>query len=96
MGNDNIVEANTAIGNSNGIVVFPIANGNQMRQNVAAGNPPIQQSNSVTTVPAGGGVDIWNQAPLSNNNNFLGNMCLTGLNVVCPASTAAVPRKPGS
>jgi len=31
MGNNNIVEANTAIGNSNGIVVFPTANNNAVR-----------------------------------------------------------------
>ncbi len=39
MGNNNIVEANTAIGNSNGIVVFPTANNNAVRQNLAVGNP---------------------------------------------------------
>jgi hypothetical protein len=77
-------------------VVFAPATNNRVRQNVAVGNPPIQQSNSVTTLPAGGGVDIWNQAPLSNNNSFLGNMCLTAINIICPASTQAVPRKPGS
>jgi parallel beta-helix repeat protein len=55
MGNNNVVEANSAIGNSNGIVVFANAIANQIRQNVAIGNPPIQQSNSV---PTGGGFDI--------------------------------------
>jgi parallel beta-helix repeat protein len=94
MGNNNLVEANTAVGNSNGIVVFPNAGGNQMRQNVAVGNPPIQQS---TSVPTGGGVDIWDQSPASNNNTFLGNMCLSAINAPCPAfSTNAVPRRPGS
>jgi len=94
MGNNNIVEANTAIGNSNGIVVFPNANGNQMRQNIVVGNPPIQQSNSV---PTGGGVDIWDQSPPGNNNSFLGNMCVTAVNAPCPAfPTDALPRKPKS
>ena len=93
MGNNNIVEANTAVGNSNGIVVFPNAGGNQMRQNLAVGNPPIQQSNSV---PAGGGVDIWDQSP-PGNNSFLGNMCVTAINAPCPnVNTQATPRKPGS
>ena len=97
MGNNNIVEANTAIGNSNGIVVFPTANNNAVRQNLAVGNPPIQQSNSVSTIPAGGGVDIWDQSPAGNNNSFAGNMCLTALNAPCPAfSTNVVPRRPGT
>jgi parallel beta-helix repeat protein len=94
MGNNNLVEANSAIGNANGIVVFPAANGNQVRQNVAVGNPPIQQS---TSVPAGGGVDIWDQSAAANGNTFAGNMCLSAINAPCPAfATAAVPRKPGS
>ena len=94
MGNGNVVEANSAIGNSNGIVVFPNAADNQVRQNVAVGNPPIQQS---TSVPAGGGVDIWDQSPRGSNNSFLGNMCLTAINAPCPAIAGhAVPRKPGA
>jgi parallel beta-helix repeat protein len=94
MGNNNLVEANTAIGNSNGIVVFPNAGGNQMRQNIAVGNPPIQQS---TSVPAASGVDIWDQSPPGNNNSFAGNMCLSAINAPCPAfSTSAIPRRPGS
>jgi len=94
MGSNNLVEANTAVGNSNGIVVFPNANNNAIRQNVAVGNPPIQQSNSV---PTGGGVDIWDQSPASNNNSFAGNMCLTAINAPCPTfASQAIPRKPGS
>jgi parallel beta-helix repeat protein len=93
MGSNNIIEANTAVGNSNGIVVFPAASNNAVRQNLAVGNPPIQQSNSV---PTGGGADIWDQSPPSNNNTFAGNLCLTGVNVSCSASSSAVPRKPSS
>jgi hypothetical protein len=97
MGNNNLVEANSAIGNSNGIVVFPTANNNAIRQNVAVGNPPIQQSNSVPNVPAGGGVDIWDQSAPGNNNTFAGNMCLTAINAPCPTfATQAIPRRPGS
>lgn len=91
MGSDNIVEANTAVGNSNGIVVFPLARNNSVRQNLAVGNPPIQQSNSL---PTGGGVDIWDQSPASNHNEFLGNQCLTAVNAECPTSIGATPRKP--
>jgi len=93
MGANNIIEANTAVGNSNGIVVFAQAVNNSIRQNLAIGNPPIQQSNSV---PAGGGVDIWDQSPPNNNNTFVGNTCLTAVNAPCPAATSAVPRKPSS
>jgi len=94
MGNNNLVEANTAIGNTNGIVVFPTANNSAVRQNVAVGNPPIQQSNSL---PAGGGVDIWDQSAPGNNNTFLGNMCITAINAPCPVvSSKAIPRKPGN
>jgi parallel beta-helix repeat protein len=94
MGNNNLVEANTAVGNSNGIVVFPNAGGNQMRQNLAVGNPPIQES---TSLPTATGADIWDQSPPGNNNVFLGNMCLSAINAPCPAfATSAVPRKPGS
>ncbi len=92
-GDNNLVEANTAIGNSNGIVVFPNATNSAVRQNVVVGNPPIQVSNSV---PAGGGVDIWDQSDPQNNNTFAGNMCVTAINAPCPTvSTKAVPRKPG-
>ena len=92
-GNNNLVESNTAIGNSNGIVVFPAATNSRIRGNVAVGNPPIQQSNSV---PAAAGVDIWDQSAPGNNNSFAGNTCLTAVNAPCPAfATAAVPRKPG-
>lgn len=90
---NNVVEGNTAVGNSNGIVVFAGAGGNQIRQNVVVGNPPIQVSNSV---PAGGGVDIWDQST-PGTNSFLGNMCVTAVNAECPSvATQATPRKPGS
>lgn len=93
MGSNNIVEANTAVGNSNGIIVYPLAANNAIRQNLAVGNPPIQQS---TSVPTGGGADIWDQSPPGNNNTFTGNMCLTAVNAPCASSGSAVPRKPSS
>jgi len=93
MGSNNIVEANSGVGNSNGIVVFPNAANNSIRQNVAVGNPPIQQSNSL---PTSGGVDIWDQSPPGNNNVFVGNLCLTATNASCQPTASATPRKPGS
>jgi parallel beta-helix repeat protein len=93
-GNNNLVEGNTAIGNSNGIVVFPPATNSMVRQNVVVGNPPIQVASSV---PAITGVDIWDQSAPGNNNQFLGNMCLTAINVSCPnVSTQSIPRKPAN
>jgi parallel beta-helix repeat protein len=93
MGNNNVVEANSASGNSNGIVIFPNAGGNQIRQNVAVGNPPIQQSNSVASATS---ADIWDQSP-SGANTLLGNLCVTAINASCPnVETQAIPRKPGS
>jgi parallel beta-helix repeat protein len=94
-GNNNLVEANTAVGNSNGIVVFPAATNSVVRQNVVVGNPPIQVANSVPA--SAGGVDIWDQSPPSNNNVFIGNMCVTGINASCPnVSQRAIPRKPAN
>jgi parallel beta-helix repeat protein len=92
-GDNNLVEANTAIGNSNGIIVFPTATNSSIRQNVVVGNPPIQVSNSVPA--ATGGVDIWNQSAPDHNNIFIGNLCVTAINTSCPnISTQAIPRKP--
>jgi parallel beta-helix repeat protein len=93
MGSNNIIEANTAVGNSNGIVVFPLAANNSVRQNLAVGNPPIQQA---TSVPTAVGADIWDQSPPSNGNTFAGNMCITAVNTSCPTVNNAVPRKPSN
>ena len=93
-GNNNLVEANTAVGNSNGIIVGPAATNSVVRQNVVVGNPPIQVANSV---PTSAGVDIWDQSAPSNNNVFLGNMCVTAINAPCPSiPSQAVPRKPAN
>jgi parallel beta-helix repeat protein len=93
-GNNNLVEANTAVGNANGIVVFPAATNSIVRQNVVVGNPPIQVSNSV---PGPGGVDIWDQSAAGNNNVFLGNLCVTAINASCSAAAGqSIPRKPGN
>jgi parallel beta-helix repeat protein len=94
-GNNNLVEENTAVGNTNGIVVFSAATNSKVRANVAVGNPPLQQSNSLPGTV--GGVDIWDQSAPGNNNTFAGNMCVTAINAPCPVvSTKAIPRKPGS
>ncbi len=91
-GNNNLVEDNTATGNTNGIVVFPAATNSKIRGNVAVGNPPIQQS---TSIPAATGVDIWDQSAPANGNNFSGNTCLTAINAACPSPIPRLfPRQP--
>lgn len=93
-GNNNVIEENSANGNTNGIVVFAAATNTRIRGNVAVGNAPIQQS---VAVNGRGGVDIWDQSPAANNNVFTGNVCLTAINAAWPeVSAGAVPRKPGS
>jgi parallel beta-helix repeat protein len=59
IGNNNVIEENTAIGNTNGIILFPSSTGNKVRSNVAVGNAPIQVS---VGQPAITGVDIWDQS----------------------------------
>jgi len=90
-GDNNLIEQNTAIGNTNGIIVFPAATNTRVRGNVAVGNPPIQLSVSVAGTA---GVDIWDQSS-SGTTTFDRNVCVTAVNAPCPdLSLTAVPRKP--
>lgn len=75
IGNNNLIENNTVVGNTVGIRVGPTASGNVISENVAVGNPPIQVSNSF---PATGALraDIRNQSP-SGANTFEKNFCVT-------------------
>jgi parallel beta-helix repeat protein len=87
-----VVEENTAMGNTNGIIVFPAATNTRIRGNVVIGNPAIQVS---TGVSGSAGVDIWIlSAP--GATTFDKNLCLTSINAPCPDQAAGtVPRKPG-
>jgi parallel beta-helix repeat protein len=90
---NNLIEENTASGNTNGIVVFPGAANNRIRGNVVVGNPPIQESSGVAN--AATGVDIWNQAA-PGTNIIDRNVCVTGIGAPCPDfPPTAIPRKPG-
>jgi parallel beta-helix repeat protein len=40
--NDNVIEDNTVLGNTNGIILVPGVEGNIVRHNVVVGNPPVQ------------------------------------------------------
>ena len=79
--NDNVIEDNVLIGNTNGIVLVPGVEGNVIRHNIVVGNPPVQIS---VTFPAADGVDIRNQAT-PGTNRVEDNVCLTSVNAPCPA-----------
>jgi parallel beta-helix repeat protein len=92
-GDNNLVEENTAVGNTNGIIVFPSATNTRVRGNVVVGNPPIQLS---TGTPAAPGVDIWDQSA-PGTTTFDRNLCVTAINAPCTGVAAGqVPRRPGS
>lgn len=79
--NDNIVEDNTIVGNTNGLFLTATVQGNVIRRNVIIGNSPVQVSVDHT---ANKGFDIKSLAPL-RLNSFTGNVCLTAMNAPCPA-----------
>lgn len=79
--NDNIVEDNTIVGNTNGLFMTATVQGNVIRRNVIIGNPPVQMGLDHT---ANNGFDIKNLAQ-PGQNSFTGNACLTAMNAPCPA-----------
>ena len=90
-GNNNVIEANTAIGNTNGIILLPRSTNTLVTGNVVVGNPPIQVS---VSLPTSTGFDILNlSAP--GTSTFDRNLCITAVAAPCPdLSTLPVPRKP--
>src|SRR5207245_632951 len=79
-GNNNLVEANTAIGNTNGIVIYAAATNTVVEGNVCVGNPPIQLS---VNLAGNAGVDILNQSA-PGMSTFDRNWCVSGVNAPCP------------
>ena len=77
----NMIEENTATGNTNGIYIAAAAGENVIRGNVALGNPAIQ---SAVTRPTSQAVDILNLAP-AGRITFERNVCVTSVNAPCPA-----------
>jgi parallel beta-helix repeat protein len=75
-----VIEDNTIVGNTNGIVLVDGVEGNIIRRNVVAGNPPVQVSASF---PSDAGVDIKNLAA-PDANTLRNNFCLTSVNAPCP------------
>jgi parallel beta-helix repeat protein len=90
-GDNNLVEENTAYGNTNGIVSFPAATNTRIRGNVAVGNPSIQLS---TGVPGSVGVDIWDQSP-RGATSFDNNLCIMGRVPVVSSRRAMERATPG-
>ena len=85
IGNNNLIEKNTSVGNTVGIRVGPTAVGNVIIENVAVGNPPIQISNSFPATAALR-ADIRDQSP-AGANSFEKNYCLTYIGpgpALCP------------
>lgn len=75
----NTIEENTVVGNSNGIFLVAGVRGNIFRQNLIAGNPPVQVSlDNAATI----GYDIKNLGA-ADANAFEGNTCMTALNAPC-------------
>jgi parallel beta-helix repeat protein len=90
-GNNTFIESNTAIGNTNGIALFPSATNTVVRGNVVVGNPPIQLS---VSLGGGAGVDILNLSD-RGMTTFERNVCLTGVSAPCPdLSPSPIPRRP--
>jgi parallel beta-helix repeat protein len=89
----NLIEHNSITGNSNGILIQPLASNNTFRRNIAAGNPPSQVSRTYGPV----GFDIKDEA-LTNGarNTFEWNWCITYSGPgpsPCPSFPAVVPPK---
>jgi hypothetical protein len=85
IGNNNLIEKNTSVGNTVGIRVGPTAVRNVIIENVVVGNPPIQISNSFPATAALR-ADIRDQSP-AGANSFEKNYCLTYIGpgpALCP------------
>ena len=75
LGNNNLIEKNTSVGNTTGIRIGAAVTGNVIIGNVVVGNPPIQVSNSFPATAALR-ADIRNLSP-AGANTFEKNFCLT-------------------
>src|SRR5262249_33170900 len=82
-GTENLIEENTAVGNTNGIRLPRPAHENVVRRNIVTGNPPIQVS---VSFGAFGGADIRDLSPATvDRNTFEDNLCLTSnVSGLCP------------
>ena len=88
--NDNVVEDNTVLGNTNGIILVAGTLRNTFRRNLAVGNPPTQIALDYATTNF---ADIRNLSG-SDTNRFQGNICLTSVNAPCPALAPTLTASP--
>ena len=87
---DNIVEENTVLGNTTGILLGAGATRNIVRRNLVTGNPAVQVA---VDRPGTGGADIRNLSG-TETNTFHSNICLTGVNAPCPALGTSLTASP--
>jgi parallel beta-helix repeat protein len=70
----NVIEHNTISGNTNGILIQPLASANTIRGNIAAGNPPSQDSRLYGPI----GFDIKDESGVNGaRNTFERNWCIS-------------------
>lgn len=85
----NRIEENGIGGNINGILLYPLTQGNLIRKNVIAGNPPIQVSSDPAV-----GVDIRDFSA-AGANRFEDNLCITYTGPLNPPPCPDLPRFSG-
>jgi parallel beta-helix repeat protein len=78
----NVLDENTVIGNTNGILLGSGSRDTKVRNNTVVGNPPIQVGN---TRPDPRSVDILNLSP-SGQTTFERNVCVTSVDGPCPVT----------
>jgi parallel beta-helix repeat protein len=88
--NDNVIEDNVVLGNTNGITLVPGTLGNTFRRNLVVGNPPAQIGVDYASTSF---YDVRNLSD-SATNQFQANVCQTSLNAPCPALAPSLTASP--
>jgi len=87
----NLIEHNNIAGNTNGVLIQPLASTNTLRENIVAGNPP----SLVTRIFGPIGFDIKDEATADGaRNTFERNWCITYFGPgpsPCPSLPAVTP-----
>jgi parallel beta-helix repeat protein len=86
----NVIEENSIMGNTNGMLIQALAGGNLIRRNIIIGNPPVQVS---AAFGATVGFDIRNLSP-AGANTFEENLCLS-YSGAAPAPCPGIPKFSG-
>jgi parallel beta-helix repeat protein len=88
--NNNVIEENIALGNSNGLYLTAGTQGNIIHGNTLTGNPAVQTD---VDHPSDSGVDILNLAN-GGDNAFVGNVCMTSVNAPCSTLAPSLTASP--